>query len=147
MPVKAKLLDQRNGERTFAVVFDIGDEVASGLLAVAREHRLKGSYLTAIGALQDVVLGYWDWSTKKYQRIPLREQVEMVSLVGNVAVGPEGEPKVHAHVVVSKSDGTAHGGHLLEAHLRPTLEAIIVELPEHLQRSTDPETGLALLNL
>jgi predicted DNA-binding protein with PD1-like motif len=62
-------------------------------------------------------------------------------------MGPEGAPKIHAHVVVSKSDGTAHGGHLLEAHVRPTLEAIVVESPEHLQRRTDPETGLPLLNL
>jgi uncharacterized protein len=145
--MKTKLLEQRNGERTFAVVFDAGDEVAAGLLAVARKHRLKGSHLTAIGALQDVVLGYWDWNTKDYHRIPVREQVEVVSLVGNIAVGPEGEPKVHAHVVVGKSDGTAHGGHLLEGRVRPTLEAIIVESPGHLQRSTDPETGLALLNL
>lgn len=145
--MKSKLLEQRNGQRTFALVFDVGDEVATGLLAFAKDHRLKGSHLTAIGALQDVVLGYWDWNTKEYRRIPLREQVEVVSLVGNIAMGPEGAPKIHAHVVVSRSDGTAHGGHLLEAHVRPTLEAIIVESPEHLQRSMDPETGLALLKL
>jgi predicted DNA-binding protein with PD1-like motif len=145
--MKSKLLDQRDRQRTFVVVFDVGDEVVAGLLAFAKEHSLKGSHLTAIGALQDVVLGYWDWTTKQYQRIPLREQVEVVSLVGNIAMGPEGAPKIHAHIVVSKSDGTAHGGHLLEAHVRPTLEAVLVESPEHLQRSMDPRTGLALLNL
>jgi predicted DNA-binding protein with PD1-like motif len=144
--MRSKLLERHNGRRTFVVVFDIGDEVAEGLFTFAREHGLRGSHLTAIGALQDVVLGYWDWNTKEYRRIPLREQVEVVSLVGNIAVGPEGTPKIHAHVVVSKSDGTAHGGHLLEAHVRPTLEAIIVESPEHLQRSTDPVSGLPLLN-
>lgn len=145
--MKSKLLEQRDGQRTFALVFEVGDEVAAGLLDFARKQRLEGSHFTAIGALQDVVLGYWDWNTKDYRRIPLREQVEVVSLVGNIAMGPNGEPKVHAHVVVSKSDGTAHGGHLLEAHVRPTLEAIIVESPEHLRRSMDPETGLALLKV
>lgn len=144
--MRSKLLEQRGGQRTFALVLDVGDEVAGGLLAFAKEQRLKGSHLTAIGALQDVVLGYWDWKTKEYRRIPLREQVEVVSLVGNIAVGPEGTPRIHAHLVVGKSDGTAHGGHLLEAHVRPTLEVIIIESPEHLQRNIDPETGLALLS-
>jgi len=145
--MKSKLLEQRDGQRTFALVFDIGDEVTAGLLEFATEQRLKGSHLSAIGALQDVVLGYWDWDTREYRRIPLTEQVEVVSLVGNIALGPKGEPKVHAHVVVSKSDSTAYGGHLLEGHVRPTLEAVVIESPEHLRRSMDPETGLPLLKL
>jgi uncharacterized protein len=145
--MRAKLLQERDGQRTFALVFEVGDEVAAGLLGFAKEQRLRGSHLTAIGAFQDVVLGYWDWNTREYRRIPLREQVEVVSLVGNIALGPNGEPKVHAHVVVSKSDGTAHGGHLLEGHVRPTLEAVVIESPGHLQRTIDPETGLALLKI
>src|SRR5215208_4343947 len=145
--MKSKLLQMVNGQRTFALVFETGDEVAAGLLDFAKEQRLLGSHLTGIGAFQVVVLGYWDWNTREYRRIPLREQVEVVSLVGNIALGPEGDPKVHAHVVVSKSDGTAHGGHLLEGHVRPTLEAVVIESPEHLRRSMDPETGLPLLKL
>ena len=145
--MRSKLLDQRDGQRTFALVFDTGEEVTGGLLAFAQQQRLRGSHLAAIGALQDVVLGYWDWKTKEYRRIPLHEQVEVLSLVGNVAAGPEGSPKIHSHVVVGRSEGTAHGGHLLEAHVRPTLEVIIVESPQHLQRRIDPETGLPLLSL
>jgi predicted DNA-binding protein with PD1-like motif len=95
--------------------------------------------------LQDVILGYWDLSTKDYKRVAVREQVEVLSLLGNVARGPDGTPKVHAHIVIGKADGSAHGGHLLEAHVRPTLEVIVTELPHHLQRRTDPETQLALL--
>jgi len=91
----------------------------------------------------------WAISTgrsKDYERIPLREQVEVLSLIGDIALQGS-EPKVHAHVVVGKSDGTAHGGHLLESHVRPTLEVILIESPKHLQRKTDEETGLALINL
>jgi hypothetical protein len=68
--VRSKLLDQENGRRAFALVFDIGDEVSAGLLAFAESQGLDGSHFTAIGALQDVVLGYWDWNSKTYQRIP-----------------------------------------------------------------------------
>jgi predicted DNA-binding protein with PD1-like motif len=91
------------------------------------------------------VLGYWDWKAKDYEKIPIREQVEVVSLVGNIALAPDGSPRVHAHVVIGKRDGTAHGGHLIEAHVRPTLEVIVTEEPQHLQRRHDAPTGLALI--
>jgi predicted DNA-binding protein with PD1-like motif len=144
--VKAKLLHEQQGQKTFAVVFDTGDEVASGLLAFAKEKHLGGSHFTAIGAFSDVTLGFFDWDKKDYQKLPIREQVEVLSLIGDVALN-KGEPRVHAHVVVGKSDGTAHGGHLMEAHVRPTLEVLVVESPEHLIRKIDDETGLALIDL
>ena len=100
---------------------------------------------TAISALADVTLGYFDWDKKDYLKIPLREQVEVLSLVGDVAWDEKTGPKVHAHVVVGRSDGTTRGGHLLEAHVRPTLEVVLVESPGHLQRRHDPESGLALI--
>jgi uncharacterized protein len=144
--VKAKLLHEHRGQKTFAVVFDTGDEVISGLLAFAKETGLAGSHFTAIGALSEVTLGFFDWDKKDYQKLQISHQVEVLSLIGDIALN-EGEPKVHAHVVVSKSDGTAHGGHLIEARVRPTLEVMVVESPEHLVRRTDDETGLALIDL
>jgi predicted DNA-binding protein with PD1-like motif len=146
MRVKAKLLHEQQGQKTFAAVFDTGDEVVSGLLAVAKREHLGGSHFTAIGAFSDVTLGFFDWDKKDYQRLQISEQVEVLSLIGDIALN-NSEPKMHAHVVVGKSDGTAHGGHLIEAHVRPTLEVIVVESPEHLIRRTDDETGLALITL
>jgi predicted DNA-binding protein with PD1-like motif len=144
--VRAKTIENVDGRRTFAIAFDVGDEVAEGLLAFARDHRIRGAYFTAIGALEDVTLGFWDGERKDYRRIPIREQVEVLSLLGNVALESGGGPKVHAHVVVGRADGTAHGGHLLQGHVRPTLEVILVEVPERLQRTFDPRTGLPLLD-
>jgi predicted DNA-binding protein with PD1-like motif len=145
---KAKKLNEVQGETTFAVVFDTGDEAMAGLLRFAREQRLGGSHFTAIGAFEEVTLGYFDWQRKEYITIPLREQVEVLSLIGDVAVDEaKGEPKLHAHVVVGLSDGTTRGGHLIEARVRPTLEVMLVESPRHLQRRHDPETGLALIRL
>lgn len=143
--MRARNIENVDGRRTFAIVFDVGDEIAEGLVAFAREHRIQGAYFTAIGALEEVTLGFWDGERKEYRRIPIHEQVEVLSLVGNVAL-ESGGPKVHAHVVVGKADGTAHGGHLLQGHVRPTLEVVLVEVPERLRRTFDPRTGLALLN-
>ena len=138
------LLDR--GERTFVVVFDKDEEVLEGLTRFASLERLRASRVTAIGALRDVVLGYFDPATRDYRRIPITEQVEVLSLLGVVTLDGE-KPKVHGHIVVSLADGAARGGHLLEGHVWPTLEVVVEELPRHLQRRTDPETGLALIDL
>ena len=145
--MRATLLHEHGGQKTFAIIFDTGDEVMEGLAAFAREHRLAGSHFTAIGAFRDVTLGYFDWEKKDYLRIPVSEQVEVLSLVGDIAEGENGEPKLHAHVVLGKRDGTAVGGHLLEARVRPTLEVVLVESPKHLRRKHDRETGLALIRV
>lgn len=145
--MKAKLLNHANGARTFAVIFDTGDEVSGGLLRFAKENRLSAAQLTGIGAFQDAVLGYFQMEKKDYKRIPVREQVELVSLIGDVALDENGVPKIHAHVVVTRQDGMALGGHLLEAHVRPTLEVIVTESPAHLQRRHDATSGLALIRL
>jgi len=144
--MKAKLLQEQGG-KTYALIFDTGDEVRSGLIAFAREKRPGASHFTAIGAFRDVTLGYFDWQKKEYQKIPITEQVEVLSLIGDVAWKENGEPEVHAHVVLGKADGSAWGGHLLEAHVRPTLEVILIETPRHLERRYDPESGLALIRV
>jgi predicted DNA-binding protein with PD1-like motif len=144
--MRGKLINEI-GAKTYAVIFDTGDEVKAGLLAFAREHRLGGSHFTAIGALSEATLGYFDWQKKDYKKIPVREQVEVLSLVGDVSLKENGEPEVHAHLVGGRADGTTLGGHLMEARVRPTLEVILVESPRHLQRHYDPESKLALIRL
>jgi predicted DNA-binding protein with PD1-like motif len=133
--------------KTYALIFDKGDEVVGELTAFfAMAHNLVGAHFTAIGAFSDVTLGYFDRTRKDYTKIPVREQVEVLSLVGDVA-RQQGEPKVHAHVVIGKADGTAHGGHLLAARVWPTLELVLTESARTLARRSDPESGLALIDL
>jgi uncharacterized protein len=143
--MKSKLLSEQNG-KTYAVIFEKGDEVAAGLLEFAKADRLSASHFTAIGAFERVTLGFFERERKDYEKIEIEEQVEVLSLVGDIALKENGDPQVHAHVVVGKRDGTAHGGHLIEAHVWPTLELIVVETPSYLRRRFDPETGLALID-
>jgi predicted DNA-binding protein with PD1-like motif len=138
--MKSKLVHDENGLKTFVVVFDSGDEVRQNLLEFANSNRLTDAHLTAIGALSQVKLGFFDRQQKAYKEIPLQEQVEVLSLTGNI-VPEDGKPRLHAHVVVGKSDGTAHGGHFLGGRVWPTPEMIISELPLHLRRSHDEESG------
>ncbi len=133
-------------ERTFALVLASGDEAMASLLRFANDHALTAAHFTAIGAFERATLGYFDWQAKDYVRIAVDEQVEVVSLIGDVALDA-GKPKVHAHVVVARRDGRALGGHLLEGHVRPTLEVIVEQSPVHLARRHDAESGLALIDV
>jgi uncharacterized protein len=142
----ARQLHEVDGLKTFVLVFETGDEVMAELQRFARERGLTASSFTAIGAFERATLGYFDWDRKDYDRIPVDEQVEVVTLVGDIALA-DAQPKVHAHVVLGRRDGAALGGHLLEAIVRPTLELILVETPATLHKRHDPETGLNLIHL
>ena len=143
--MRHQLLDNDHGKRTFAVVLETGDEALSSLHKFIRANKISAAQLTGIGAFADVTLGYFDWTKKDYIGNPVREQVEVASMIGDVALSPSGEPALHIHVVVGKRDGTALAGHLQEGHVRPTLEVILNESPAHLQKVHDSQSGLALI--
>jgi uncharacterized protein len=143
--MKSKLIQEQ--PRTYALVFETGDEVASTLRQFAAEQKLSGSSFKAIGALSDAKVGWFNWETKKYETAAeVHEQVEVLSLIGDIALH-DGKPEVHAHMVIGKRDGTAHGGHLQEAHVRPTLEVILTESPRALQKQRGAESGLFLIHV
>jgi hypothetical protein len=144
--MQAKLLNNTDGQRTFAIILATGDEVMSCLKDFVTRQNITAAQISAIGALSDVVLAYFDWETKDYMKIPLREQVEVASLLGDVAEA-DGKPAIHLHIVVGRRDGSAMAGHLSEAHVRPTLEVILTESPAHLRKRHDPESGLALIRI
>jgi predicted DNA-binding protein with PD1-like motif len=145
--MKAQAIHEHEGEKTYALIFAAGDEAIAGLTAFAKEQNLAASHFTAIGGFQEATLGYFNLDRKDYDKIPIREQVEVLSLVGDIALTDQGEPKIHAHVVLGRSDGTTRGGHLIEARVRPTLEVMLVESPRRLRRKHDPQSGLALIRL
>jgi len=143
--MQSRLLNETGGLRTFTVVLETGDEAMSCLRSFAERERLGGSELVAIGAFSRAVLAYFDWEAKKYLHHPLEEQMEVASFIGDIALSGPGKPSLHAHLVLGRRDGTAVAGHLVEGHVRPTLEVVVTESPTHLRKVPDPETGLALI--
>ncbi|TFZ01388.1 PPC domain-containing DNA-binding protein [Ramlibacter rhizophilus] len=142
--MKAKVLNE-SPEQTIALIYEAGDEVVSTLERFAAERSLTSSRISAIGAFERATLGYFDWEKKDYQRIEVDEQVEVLSLLGDIALEGD-QPKIHLHAVLGRRDGSCVGGHLLEARVRPTLELLLVESPGYLARRHDPVSGLALIS-
>jgi len=143
--MKSKLLDDST-QKTFAVILETGEEAMGALLAFAKEHKVTAGHFTGIGAFSRLVLGYFDWEKKEYLRNTLDEQVEVVSLIGDIAL-EKNQPKIHAHLVAGRRDGRAMGGHFIEGVVRPTLEIVLVESPVYLRREFDPASGIALIKL
>lgn len=126
------------------LVFETGEEVMSGLAAFAERNNITAASFTAIGAFSSAIVGYYEADRKDYKRIPINEQAEVLSIVGNIAMYND-KPRLHAHAVVARSDGTALGGHLFEGYVRPTLEVVLVESRVYLRREMNEATGLPLL--
>jgi predicted DNA-binding protein with PD1-like motif len=143
--VRHKQISQQ--PKTFALIFETGDELAETLHDFSVSQKLSGSSFKAIGAFSYVKLGWFNWESKQYQvAVELDEQVELLALTGDIALKEEA-PQVHAHAIVGRRDGTAHGGHLLKAIVRPTCELILTESPEPLRKQMDPESGIALIRV
>jgi predicted DNA-binding protein with PD1-like motif len=122
--MQAKVINRTAGQRTFAVVLGADDEVMASLKSFVEREKLSAGQFTAIGAFRSALLGYFDWERKDYRHIPVYEQVEVASFIGDLAVGPDGKPSLHIHCVLGCCDGRAIAGHLLKAHVRPTLEIV-----------------------
>jgi predicted DNA-binding protein with PD1-like motif len=139
--MRARALDSSSS----ILVFDDSEEMIEVLCAFARDQGLGASHFQAIGGFSKATLGYFDPGRRKYEEIRVREQVEVVSLLGDIAAGENG-PVVHAHAVLGRRDGAALAGHLLRADVRPTLELVLTATPASLARRYDERFGLALID-
>ena len=131
-------------QRRFLLVFDKGDDLLATLRAFAEANAVRGASFVALGAFSSATIAYWNPATKEYEKIDVAEQVEVLSLVGNVGVDGA-ETKIHAHVTLGRRDGSAIGGHLLAATVFPTLEMHLVDYGAAVVRGKDEETGLSLI--
>ena len=143
--MRSRLVHESDGQRTFVVVLETGEETMACLKRFAADERLTAAQITALVAFREAVITYFDWETREYLEIPVDEQVEVASMIGDVAMGEDGGPALHVHLVLGRRDGSALAGHLAEGYVRPTLEVVITESPAHLRKAKDPESGLALI--
>jgi uncharacterized protein len=145
--MRSKLVSKPNENRVWIVVLDTGEEVKSSLVAFAGKEGVQNASFVALGAFEKAVLAYFDWQQKKYLDIPIEEQVEVITLVGDIVPDDEGASSLHAHTVLGRRDGSTRGGHLQKGYVRPTLEVTVTELPAHLTRHKHPDLGLALIDI
>ena len=143
--MKSRVIEDADVVR-YVVVCDPGDEAVAALTQFARAERLEAAQLTAVGGFERATVGWFDRAARQFRPIPVDEQCEVLSLIGDVAEGQQG-PSLNLHVVLGLSDGTTRGGHLIEGQVFPTLEVIVTEAPAELRKVMRPDIGVALIDL
>ena len=143
--MQVQLLNPGEPTRQYAVIMYQGDEVFSGLLEFAEKYQVTSAHFTAIGAVNGATLGWFDPQRKMYKKIPINGQHEVIGMSGDIALY-QGKPVVHTHMVVGSADGTTRAGHVLAAYVSPTLEVMVTVDPVAMQKRSDPETDLTLID-
>ena len=131
--------------KVYAVIFYKGDEALSGLTDFVIQNRIEDAHFTGIGAVSGATLAWLDPAKKIYHRIAVGEQVEVLSLIGDVATF-NGKPIVHMHAVLGKPDGATTGGHVFELNVNPTLEIFMTVNTTPLKKRPDDESGMKLID-
>jgi len=132
-------------EKVYAIIFHKGDEALSGLTDFAIENKVEDAHFTAIGAVSGATLAWLDLPQKLYRRIPVTEQCEVLSLIGDIATF-NGKPIVHMHTVLGKSTGATIGGHVFELNVDPTLEVFMTVNTTPLKKRPDEASGMKLID-
>lgn len=145
--MKEKILTSAGGERTYILVLDGGDEAFTSIVAFAQKNEISAASVTAIGAFREATVAFFEFETKTYREIPVAEQSEVLSMIGDIAVDDADKASLHLHVVLGLSDGSTRGGHFIRGCVRPTLEVIVRETAANLRRRKDESLGIALIDL
>jgi uncharacterized protein len=145
--MKSTLVSDEPGAQVHVVILDTGDEAFAALTRFANDAGISAASLTAIGAFEKATVGWFDFASKSYRKIEINEQCEVLSAVGDVAIGDDGKSSLHVHIVLGLSDGSTRGGHLLAGTVRPTLEVVLMEAPSTLRRKKRADLGIALIDV
>lgn len=143
--MKSTLLHEDGDLRTYLLVMDKGDEAVSEITEFAKANQVNAATLTAIGACTSATLAFFDPDKGGYDSKRFIEQMEIAALIGDIAED-DGQPALHAHIVLGRRDFSALAGHLEEIHVFPTMEIVLTETPAHLRKRLDKETGLTLIS-
>lgn len=132
----------------YFLVFERGEDFLPLLTQFCAETEVHWGQFQAIGALEDVEIGYYDLATRQYVFRQEEGPFEVASMDGNIAEIDE-EPIVHVHAALSRCDESLEtiGGHVRKARVALSLEVPLWLISQPLMRSFDDETGLNLLNL
>jgi predicted DNA-binding protein with PD1-like motif len=132
----------------FFLVFERGEELMPTLIRFCEENDVHWGQFQAIGAVEDVEIGYYDLASREYIFRAEAGPFEVASMDGNISEMESEEPVVHVHAVLARCDDSLEciGGHLRRARVALTLELCLWQVTQPLIRSRDEETGLNLIN-
>lgn len=133
------------GDKQYVLRVARGEELVGSILKYCETNNVKAGWVQAIGACSEVTISSYNFSTRAYDKKTFPEDLELVSLIGNLSV-VDGKPSLHAHVSLSRHDMSVIGGHLHSMTISGTGEVCIIPFETEFTRSHDEDTGLMLLD-
>ncbi|MDA1337451.1 MAG: DNA-binding protein [bacterium] len=137
-----KLILQDNN--TYIISIQRGEEIMEEVKNFCIEHKIVSASFSAIGAINEAELAFYDLEVKKYITTTIKEDMELASLLGNVSY-MDGNYVVHNHGVFSGRDFIAKGGHVAKAMVSGACEVTLQKIEGSIERAYDNETGLNLM--
>ncbi|MCD6427079.1 MAG: DNA-binding protein [Caldisericaceae bacterium] len=118
----------KEGNNIISIRMEDGEDFFESLKTVCKNYKVEsGIILNGIGMLRNLTIGYWDGA--KYVNEEVKEPVELVSMQGNIGTTEnDGDPIIHIHIAVAKSDHNVIGGHFVKGIVNNTGEIFIQKL-------------------
>ncbi len=130
--------------RTYIFRLAKGKDLLEQLTDFCHDNQIKCGIVSGIGAVENATINYYDQAKKKYDKLVINTEAELLSLKGNVSI-KDNRPFVHAHVILGAKDGSVKGGHLVLGTKIYSAEVFIQELVgEPKVRKEDKVTKLLL---
>ena len=125
--------------------FDKDEEFISSLENYAKENKITAAQFNGIGTCSKVELAFFNWETKVYDRKIFNQHMEIVSLIGNIAMKDD-KAAVHVHGSFSNEKFQNFGGHVMNVTVLATIELNVIVLDGILNRENNPDLNLNLLS-
>lgn len=130
--------------RTFMFGIQKGQDLLDSIEFFCHHNQIRCATITGIGAVEKATFGVYNQKSKKYNKINLNQELEILSLNGNISLFDD-QPMVHAHIMFSDLKGKAYGGHLMAGTNVFSCELHIQELSgEEKVRKVEKTTQLPL---
>ncbi|MFZ2300204.1 MAG: PPC domain-containing DNA-binding protein [Candidatus Moraniibacteriota bacterium] len=134
------------GEHAGKIVMNLtrGEELVAILASWCKKEKISGATLSGLGAADELEVAYYNLGVKQFERHTIKEEVEILSLVGNVAMLSD-KRVLHIHGTFGRKDLSTFGGHICSLRVSGACEIHLTVFPQAFIRAYDEETGLNLL--
>lgn len=131
----------------YFVRLEEGERLVESLEKFAKSTDIEGAWVSGIGKVSEVTLGFFDSKTKEYTWQTMSDPLEIVSLSGSLAFDESGKLAAHLHGTFGGAKFQTIGGHIQDFVTGATAELFIHKSHKPLKRVDQPGSVLRLLDL
>lgn len=137
-------MDYKKYDDKYLIRLDRGDEIIESIKSICKKENIKGAKVSGIGATNQVVIGIYELDNKKYHEKEFKEDFEITSLIGNVAMYKD-DLIPHLHINLGDKNFNVKAGHLQSAIISVTGEIFLEPIEANLEKEIDEHTGIKIL--